>query len=350
MVKEAASLKKHNLFVDSTELQCLSQSSLTDSRTPPRSAPSSPAKVQSTVLAQKPEQISSSVLVENGSSEKQPEKKKQDLADESSQTNDAQPSKASELSSVPSIPSCVSAESTDLSKIPSISVSDSSEPICEISVDAKAQSQAMTSTLISPVIIVSEPEPISVNVPVEVNTESPISPASVKENQSVCASEETEADAANKSHSDMCDVESEPPEEPHSGTVQPYTTNAENPSVSQTKDTDDTQTETLSCESSPLKDDIAISETAAESMMESSSTTDTNGLPIIHDLSAGSDMPAQSEKVEPEGTADPHRDSITEDQEADEPLDCVKAIRDLVVEIIEVEDIVHPCPDSRGTQ
>ncbi|XP_060744115.1 protein Niban 1 [Tachysurus vachellii] len=350
VVKEAATLKKHNLFVDSTELQCLSQSSLTDSRTPPRSAPSSPAKVQSAVLAQKPEQISSSVLVENGSTEKQPEKKKQDLADESSQTNDAQPSKASELSSVPSIPSCVSAVSTDLSKIPSISVSDSSEPICEISVDAKAQSQAMTSTLISPVIIVSEPEPISVNVPVEVNTESPIPPASMKENQSVCALEETEVDTANKSHSEICDVESAPPEEPHSGTVQPYTINAENPSVSQTKDTDYTQTETLSCDSSPLKDDIAISETAAESMMESSSTTDTNGLAIIPDLSAGSDMPAQSEKIEPEGTADPQRDSITEDQEADEPLDCVKAIRDLVVEIIEVEDIVNPCPDSRGTQ
>ncbi|XP_036410282.1 protein Niban 1-like [Megalops cyprinoides] len=45
VVKEAANLKKHNLFVDSTDLYSVSQASLSDSRTPPRSAPSSPAKV-----------------------------------------------------------------------------------------------------------------------------------------------------------------------------------------------------------------------------------------------------------------------------------------------------------------
>ncbi|KAK3531213.1 hypothetical protein QTP70_015247 [Hemibagrus guttatus] len=353
VVKEAATLKKHNLFVDSTELQCLSQSSLTDSRTPPRSAPSSPAKVQSSVVAQNTEQISSSVLVENGSSEKQPVEKKQEFADESSQTVDAEPSKASELSAVPSIPSCASAESTDLSKVPLISVTDSSEQVCEISVDSTAQSQAMPSTVISPVIIVSEPESltdqtISVNVPVELNAESPIPPASVEENQTVCASEETEVDAANKSHSEVCDPV--PPEEPHSGTVQPDTTNAENPSGFQTKDTDDTQTETLSCDSSPLKYDTTVSETAAEIVMESSSTTNTNGLPIIPDLSAGGNMTPESAKVEPEGTADPHQDSVSEDSEAEEPLDCVRAIRDLVVEIIEVEDIVNPFPGSRETQ
>ncbi|KAG7321684.1 hypothetical protein KOW79_014542 [Hemibagrus wyckioides] len=353
VVKEAATLKKHNLFVDSTELQCLSQSSLTDSRTPPRSAPSSPAKVQSSVVAQKAEQTSSSVLVENGSSEKQPVEEKQEFADESSQTVDAQLSKASELSEVPSIPSCASAETSDLSKVPLISVTDSSEPVGEISVDATAQSQAMPSTVISPVIIVSEPESLtdqtnSVNVPVELNPESPIPPASVEENQTVCASEETEVDAENKSHSEICDPA--PPEEPHSGTVQPDTTNDGNPSGSQTKDTDDTQTETLSCDSSPLKDDTVVSETAAEIVMESSSTTNTNGLPMIPDLSAGGDMTPESAKVEPEGTADPHRDSISEDSDGEEPLGSVKAIRDLVVEIIEVEDIVNPCPDSRETQ
>lgn len=45
VVKEAASLKKNNLFADSTDLQCVSQSSLADSRTPPLSAPSSPPQV-----------------------------------------------------------------------------------------------------------------------------------------------------------------------------------------------------------------------------------------------------------------------------------------------------------------
>ncbi|XP_026790758.3 protein Niban 1 [Pangasianodon hypophthalmus] len=374
VVKEAATLKKHNLFVDSTELQCLSQSSLTDSRTPPRSAPSSPAKVQSAAAAQKAEQVSSSLMVENGSSEKQPVEKKQEFAGESSQRVEAQPSTPSELSAVPSMPSCVSADSPDLSKVPSTSISDSSEPMCEVSMDkpdmvsctslpeaadATAQSQAMTSTVTdfktSPVIIVSEPESladqtISGNLPIEVNTESPVPPASVKENQSVNASEEIEVGTAIQSHSEICDAVPAPPEEPHSGTVQPDTTNAENPSGSQTKDTDDTHTETLSGDSSPPIVDTAVSETAAESVMESSTTTNTNGLPSIPDLPAGGDLTAQSATVEPEGTTGPHRDSFTEDQEAEEPLDSVKSIRDLVVEIIEVEDIVTPCPDSRGTQ
>ncbi|TRY56826.1 hypothetical protein DNTS_004097, partial [Danionella cerebrum] len=46
VVKEAASLKKNNLFADSTDLECVSQGSLSDSRTPPRSAPSSPPQCQ----------------------------------------------------------------------------------------------------------------------------------------------------------------------------------------------------------------------------------------------------------------------------------------------------------------
>lgn len=370
-MKEAATLKKHNLFVDSTELQCLSQSSLTDSRTPPLSAPSSPAVVQS--ATQKAEQSSSSLIVENGRSEKQPVEKKQEIADESSKPVDAQPSKPSELSAVPSMPSCVSADSPDLSKIPSTIISDSSELTCEISVDKpdtvsctsspeatddKAQSQAMLSTAIgsntSPVIIVSEPESFadhadSVNLPVEVNTGSPV-PASVKENQSVRASDETKVDAENQSHSEICDVVPAPPEEPHGGTVQPNTTNIENPSASQNKDTDDTETETLSCDSSPPKADTSVTETVAGTVMEDTSTSNANGLPVSPDLPAEGDMTAQSAKVETEGTTDPHPDSFAEDQEAEEPLDSVKSIRDLVVEIFEVEDSVSPCPDNRGTQ
>lgn len=359
-MKEAATLKKHNLFVDSTELQCLSQSSLIDSRTPPLSSPSSPAKMQSAVAAQKAEQISSSSMVDNGSPEKQPLENKQELADESSQTVDAQPSKPSEVSAIPSMPPCVSADSPDLSKVPSISISDSSELKCEMSVDkpdmvsctslpeaddATAQSQAMTDFNTSPVIIVSEPESladqtISVHLPIEVNAECPVSPASVKENQNVSVSDETEVDAANQSHSEIGDDVPAPPEEPHSDTVQPDTTNAENPSGSQTKDTDDTQTEIPSCDPSPS----TVSENAAESVMESSTTTNTNRLPNIPDLPTGGDMTEQSAKVETD------RDSFTEDQEAEDPLDSVKSIRDLVVEIIEVEDIVSPCPDSRVTQ
>lgn len=370
VVKEAATLKKHNLFVDSTELQCVSQSSLTDSRTPPRSCPSSPAKVQSTVTAQKAEQVSSSLVVENGSSEKQPVEKKEEPASESPQTDDTQPSKPNDLAAVPSIPSCVPADSPDLTKVPSTSIPDASDQKCEISVnnpdmvsctslpeaaDATAQSQPVispeTDFNMSPVIIVSEPESvpeptISVSLPDDANMESPGSPESVKEDQSVSTSEETEVDAANQSHSEICHAASEPPEEPQSVTVQPDTTSAENPSASETKDTHDTEVGTLPCDSSLPIVDITASETAAESVAENAANTSTNGLPCVPDLPAGGDMPAPSAKVETEGSTEPHRDSSTEDQEAEEAMDSVKCIRDLVVEIIEVEDIVNPCPDS----
>ncbi|TSN03393.1 Protein Niban [Bagarius yarrelli] len=344
VVKEAATLKKHNLFVDSIELQCLSQSSLTDSRTPPRSAPSSPAKVQSAVAAQKAEQISSSEM-ENSSLDKQPVQKEQELAEKSSQTVDTQPSKPTEVSVVPSIPCCDSEESPDLSEVPSISVSDSSDPVCQFTVDATTQSHAVTSPVISPIIIVSEPESladqtISVNLPIEVNTESPEPLASMEENQSVSVSEETEVITANQSR----DAEPTPTKEPHSSTVQPDPTNGEHPSGNQTEQTDYTQPETISCDSSPPVVDTAVSETAAESAMGSSVDTNLNGFPSIPDLSAGGDMTA---KVAPESTAD--RDSFTGAQVAEEPADSVKSIRDLVVETIEVEDIVSPCPDSRET-
>lgn len=65
VVKEAASLKKNNLFGDSTDLHCVSQSSLADSRTPPLSAPSSPPVVLASVaLAQQAEHKPTSALGE----------------------------------------------------------------------------------------------------------------------------------------------------------------------------------------------------------------------------------------------------------------------------------------------
>ncbi|XP_070989235.1 protein Niban 1-like [Oncorhynchus clarkii lewisi] len=67
VVKEAASLRKNNLMVDSTDLQSASQSSLTDSRTPPLSAPASPAKMAVSGLSRQAERAPSP-LVQNLSS------------------------------------------------------------------------------------------------------------------------------------------------------------------------------------------------------------------------------------------------------------------------------------------
>nr|XP_046178054.1 protein Niban 1-like [Oncorhynchus gorbuscha]XP_046178055.1 protein Niban 1-like [Oncorhynchus gorbuscha] len=67
VVKEAASLRKNNLMVDSTDLQSISQSSLTDRRTPPLSAPASPAKMAVSGLSRQAER-EPSPLVQNLSS------------------------------------------------------------------------------------------------------------------------------------------------------------------------------------------------------------------------------------------------------------------------------------------
>ncbi|KAI1891482.1 hypothetical protein AGOR_G00144270 [Albula goreensis] len=68
VVKEAASLKKHNLFMDGTDMRLISQSSLSECRTPTGSTPSSPARssqsqsLDSPVLGNgKPESPTSSV-------------------------------------------------------------------------------------------------------------------------------------------------------------------------------------------------------------------------------------------------------------------------------------------------
>ncbi|XP_051554492.1 protein Niban 1-like [Myxocyprinus asiaticus] len=65
VVKEAASLKKNNLFADSTDLHCVSQSSLAENRMSPLSAPSSPPKeLASVALSQQAEQKTTSPLEE----------------------------------------------------------------------------------------------------------------------------------------------------------------------------------------------------------------------------------------------------------------------------------------------
>ncbi|XP_028971698.2 protein Niban 1 isoform X2 [Esox lucius] len=71
VVQEAASLRKNNLMVDSTDLQSISQSSLIDSRTLPLSTPSSPAISADGGLSRLAEQAPSPLL-ENGRVQEDP--------------------------------------------------------------------------------------------------------------------------------------------------------------------------------------------------------------------------------------------------------------------------------------
>uniref|UniRef100_A0A4W5JYE0 Niban apoptosis regulator 1b n=1 Tax=Hucho hucho TaxID=62062 RepID=A0A4W5JYE0_9TELE len=62
VVKEAASLRKNNLMVDSTDLQSASQSSLTDSHTPPLPTLTSPAKMDVSGLSRQAERAPSPLV------------------------------------------------------------------------------------------------------------------------------------------------------------------------------------------------------------------------------------------------------------------------------------------------
>ncbi|MBN3302326.1 NIBAN protein, partial [Amia calva] len=72
VVKEAASAKKHNLFVDSMDLHCVSQSSLTESKTPPGTTHASPAKQPASPAEKQPlqpEDSQSALVAEKQESE-----------------------------------------------------------------------------------------------------------------------------------------------------------------------------------------------------------------------------------------------------------------------------------------
>ncbi|XP_062872662.1 protein Niban 1 [Trichomycterus rosablanca] len=299
VVKEAATLKKHNLFVDSTELQCVSQSSLSDSRTPPQTSQSSLTRAPASAgTKQTAEQKSGGS--ENPATE---EEKNQEVMDVEAAKPAAVPDVAS---SVPVCPSEVaSADRPDV-----VSSSDK---------QGGAQSDAGTDLNTSPKIIISEP----VSPAEDEETADPA--VHLTEPLEVQITDEMETDAP-APHSEIDEAEAAPTDEPCISAVQPDADEAE--------DASDSQTETPSCPS-PTPD-------VSEASTELSTTETTNGLPCSSDPPLGSDVSSQSVPTESNGTPD------LSDPEGQ--LDSVKAIRDLVVELIEVEDIVSPCPEHRNTQ
>ncbi|XP_036421218.1 protein Niban 1 [Colossoma macropomum] len=392
VVKEAASLKKHNLFVDSTELQCISQSSLNDSRTPPLSAPSSPAKVP---VTRKAEENSTSPLVGNGCLESQSKQESQDvpvedkreITTESDQPNEEKPPKP-EASEPSTASSEITATVSEAASKPEASITESQAPVCDVSVD-KPDVASSTPEGSSPevgeseVMVTLAPENLNdcPTIIVSTHPESPIEqqnatdkavylipPAGLKAGSAVPLAEEADSEensnveAQKKEETEdttdapapvACSEVSEaeptaiisPPTEPCTGTVQPDASNVEDPSDSQAQDKDhpEIQMETTSCGSPgpAVVNEASIQSDRSEDTVATSSTTENaQELSISPDPPAGGDDSPKSAPIESEGDAD------CSDAEGEELLDSVKAIRDLVVEIIEVEDFVTPCPDS----
>ncbi|XP_035390306.1 protein Niban 1 isoform X2 [Electrophorus electricus] len=471
VVKEAASLKKNNLFVDSTELQCISQCSLNDSRTPPRSAPSSPASVLvSAAVTQRAEQNSPSPLVGNSCLESQPTQDglvvlaegRQEFTTESSQPTDAESTTPTDplamSQSGPAAPEVSSIKPEMTALKPDASVMDFPQPGCqalvdkpevasstneatspthkatitavgEVSSEAGSQSEATSPTHEAAVTAVGEVSSeagsqseatsptheaamtavgevsseagtqseaaasvvVSLQASPEITiTEDPetptehrhatdraiylIPPAGVEvgspvplteecdsegktEAQHISTPEDAITNAPSPSCSEFCKPEtvsgSSPPEEACIGTALPNTTNAAEPLDSQMKDDIATPVQAAACSSAVPTDDSAASEALIQSVENTGTEKSiavefTPGLPILTDLPVGGSAPPETVPIESEGTlhcsGSPDQDTYTGDPEAEELMDSVKSIRDLVVEIIEVEDMVSPCP------
>ncbi|XP_072547509.1 protein Niban 1 [Salminus brasiliensis] len=364
VVKEAASLKKHNLFVDSTELQCISQSSLNDSRTPPRSAPSSPAKVP---IARKPEENNTSPLVGNGCLESQSKQSNQDVPAEEKQEVPAESSgpessgpeeKASEpeaSTADPPAPTCnISVEKpAEASSTPEVSSPASPE--------AETPSEAATASLTPPslsdcptIVISKDPESSTEQQHATDKAVYLIPPAGVEAGSTVPLAEDEEKGSAEAQKTedteDAEDAEIDAPvaacSEPCTGGGQPDASDIADPTDSQAKATDDpaSPAETTSCGSSGPSADCTVSEAEMQSdgIEKDPEVTEKAQEPSSNpDPPAEGGAPIKSEAIVSGGDVD-----CSSSSDAEEPVDSIKAIRDLVVEVIEVEDIVRPCASS----
>ncbi|XP_067218023.1 protein Niban 1 [Chanodichthys erythropterus] len=323
VVKEAASLKKNNLFADSTDLQCVSQSSLADSRTPPLSAPSSPPPVLSSVaLSQKAEQKISSP---SGGT----------VSEDTHQTHDT--------SVIPTVKITVSSP-------------ESAEPTSPFSVAESQPDVPPTLPNNSPpkpeTIICAEdsssPQP---ETPSKVKDDDVTEESSVSSDQAVCLNSAAGrpvpvADACetlNVETDEQSKDASTPPQseikEECVNTVQPdarLTVSEEVRTDVCVEDTDVDAKHSVDnkvCEAAPSSDENS-NETQDSPAVDASPAPDT-----VPDGPVGGAVALTSE-------LENHNSTVNTDS-SEETADSVQAIRNLIMEVIEVEDIVRPCDENQ---
>lgn len=332
-MKEAASLKKNNLFADSTDLQCVSQSSLADSRTPPLSAPSSPPQVQaSAVLSQKAEQ---KISPSGGT-----------VSEDTHQTDDTSViptvkiTVSSPESAEPTSPFSVAESQPDVPP----TLPNNSSPTLEVAETDVSSTKPET-------IICAEdsssPQPETTS---KVKDDDVTEGSSVSSDQAVCLNSAAErpvpvADAcetlnveADEQSKDASIPQSEIKEEcVH--TVQPdarLTISEEVRTDVCVEDTDVDAKHSVDnkvCEAAPSSDENS-NETQDSPAVDASPTLDS-----VPDGPVGGAVALTSELENHNGTV--NTDS------PEETADSVQAIRNLIMEVIEVEDIVRPCDDNQ---
>ncbi|XP_077081924.1 protein Niban 1 [Siphateles boraxobius] len=323
VVKEAASLKKNNLFADSTDLQCVSQSSLADSRTPPLSAPSSPPQVLA--FKQAVQKISSP----SGGT----------VSDDTLQTH--------ETSVIPTVKITVSSP-------------ESVEPTSPLNVaESQPDIPPTLSNNSSPILEVTDTDVSSTKPETIVCAEDSSSPQPEMESSKVTEDDVTSvsSDQAHVPLADACetltveaDEESKDASTPQSEikeecvhTVQPdvkLTINAEvlpdvcvegtdvDASVS-----DEHSVDNKVCEAVPSSDENS-NETQDSPAVDASPALDT-----VPDGPEGGAVALTSELENQSG--------VVNTDSPEETAGSVHAIRNLIMEVIEVEDIIRPCDENQ---
>ncbi|XP_051989482.1 protein Niban 1-like [Xyrauchen texanus] len=380
VVKDAANLKKNNLFADSTDLYCVSQSSLADNRTPPISAPSSPPKVLA--FSQQAGQKTISTL---GAT----------IIEETHQTHDTavipmvKITVSSPESLEPTLPSSI-AETVqpDIpSTIPNISspalegssnsdaitvTSDTSTPKPDISETNTGSNTSDAPTAIAETILstedlslsgpeklssevqdrateeplsegqcsfsstsssVSSDRAVSLNSTVVLKTGSPGPLAETSETVSVvaplCVSAATDED----------NIDAVPQSE-----IQPDSTPKINENIETEGDaivSDENTVNNRAC-------DVVPSSVENRSEEQDTSHMGISTLDSVPDVPVGSAVALTSEQENQSDTStnSPEQDCTAGDEDTEDVADSVKAIKDLIMEVIEVEDIVRPCVEN----
>lgn len=342
MVKEAASLKKNNLFGDSTDLHCVSQSSLGDSRTPPLSAPSSPPVVPASVaLSQQADHKPTSALRETIIEEtvQKPVIPSVTITVSSPESEEPPPLSVVETaqagvpstSPVPDVSSCPDVATPDISVTEEVSTA-SDVPTTPPPVDLSSSGPQEPTSDKPGCSASGSSSSESSDQAVYLNSTaagSPVPPALESENIEVPLCARVSADEESKDASPPC-----------IHTVQPSITMEINAG-----DLDHivTSVNTITCNENTVENCDVVPSSEEEN------------------VNVEEDVPRMDASVSCDSVPDvPVEDAValtselnhsitvvcTDASEAEETADGVNAIRDLIMEVIEVEDEVRPCAEN----
>ncbi|KTG01916.1 hypothetical protein cypCar_00016694 [Cyprinus carpio] len=331
VVKEAASLKKNNLFADSTDLQCVSQSSLADSRTPPLSAPSSPP------------QVSASVAVSQQVEQKITSPSRGSVSEDTHKTHDALVIPTVKIT--PSSPEPTSP--LNVSETTQPTLTNNSSPIPEVS--ETEVSSTKPETILSAGDSSSQPETPSSKAKDEVTGGSSVSTDRAVYLSSTAEETPVPLVIASETLNVEADEESESPpkseiteESVHN--IQPEVNLTINAEVLPEVRVEDTAVDASVCDEHVVVDNKACEEAPSsdENRNETQDSPAVDASPLLDSVPDGLVGGAIALTSDPEN----QMSAVSTDSQ-EETADSVQGIRDLIMEVIEVEDVVRPCAENQ---